>query len=82
MKNSAISELLLEEWDPIGIRGTCGAEDEYSQYASPAYKIILRSSSYRELFDFLWEIETQYMGLKGNRAKTERFAQNLFKQIK
>lgn len=77
-----INKLLLEEWDPIGIRYTSGAEDEYSQYAHYLYKIIQHSNSHRELFEYLWNIETEYMGLNGNKTKTEEFAQMLFQEVK
>jgi hypothetical protein len=73
-----INELLLKEWDPIGVAETPGAEDEYSQYAEFIHKIIQGSSSHRELFAYLWELETEHMGLKGNRIKTEDFAKMLF----
>jgi len=77
-----INEFLLKKWDPIGISTTSGAEDEYFQYAFDIYKIIQRSKSYEKLFEYLWEIETQHMGLKGNKTKTEKFAELLFNTIK
>ena len=80
--NQEINELLLKKWDPIGIGSTVGAEDEYIQYVGSIYKIIERSSSYAELFAYLWEIETHYMGLTGNKGKTEKFAKTLFNHIK
>lgn len=77
-----INTLLLEQWDPIGIAGTPDAEDEHSQYAEPVYKIIQSSQSYKELFAYLWKIETEHMGIKGDRIKTEGFAKMLFNRFR
>lgn len=77
-----INKLLLEEWDPIGIKNTVEAEDEYHPYATGVYKIIQNSDSNNDLFDYLWEIETEHMGLKGNKTHTEKFAQILFREVK
>jgi hypothetical protein len=77
-----INKAFLKEWDPIGTSDTPGAEDEYSSYAHDIYKLIEKSYSYTELFEYLWELETIHMGLKGNEVKTKLFAQNLFNQIK
>lgn len=82
MNDQNINESLLQNWDPIGIRGTSVAEDEYQQYANNIYKIIKYSDSHKELFEYLWKIETEHMGLRGNRLKTEEFAKSLFQKIK
>jgi hypothetical protein len=80
--NKLINELLLKKWDPIGICDMPEASDEYSHYVPKIYGIIQRSTSSRELFEYLWELETQHMGLKGNRSETEQFAEFLFNQIR
>lgn len=77
-----INNILLTEWDPIGIRHIDGAHDEYLQYANEIYEIIQRSNSDNELFDYLWKLETHHMGLKGNRTKTKKMAQTIFSKIK
>ncbi|MBI2742634.1 MAG: hypothetical protein HYX48_01805 [Chlamydiales bacterium] len=77
-----INILLLEKWDPIGISNTPGAEDEYHQYANDVYEIIKHSETYIPLFDYLWKIETEHMGLRGNKQKTEAFARLLYDEIK
>lgn len=82
IKSKKINELLLHKWDPIGVAGVNGAEDEYAQYVGDILKLVQRSSSHEELFEYLWEIETDYMGLKGNRKKTESFSKLLFQEIK
>jgi sugar diacid utilization regulator len=81
-KSKKVNELLLHEWDPIGVIGIKGAEDEYAQYVRDILEIIQNSSSSEELFRYLWELETEYMGLKGNKKKTESFSKLLFHEIK
>lgn len=82
MKSKKINDLLLHKWDPIGVAGITGAEDEYAQYVGDILNLVQRSSSYEELFEYLWKIETDYMGLKGNRKKTESFSKLLFLEVK
>ncbi len=77
-----INRLVLEKWDPIGVSNRQEAADEYHQYVHAIYQIIQNSLSYRDLFEYLWELETQYIGLKGNKPKTEEFARMLYKEIK
>lgn len=81
-KSQKIDNLLLHKWDPIGISGTNGAEDEYSQYVDAILQIICNSDSHKMLFEYLWELETEYMGLKGNRERTEEFSKFLFNEVK
>lgn len=76
-----IDNLLLKKWDPIGIQNIPEAKDEYSQYAIDLYKIIQSSGSCESLFEYLWEVETQNMGLKGNKARTKEFAEFVFYEI-
>lgn len=83
-KNAAneIQKLLLEVWDPIGIRFNPKAENEYSIYVNDIYRIVQYTRSKRALFEYLWEVETKQMGLKGNKKATENFANFLYKNIK
>jgi hypothetical protein len=82
IKIDKINKFLLEKWDPIGISNTVGAEDEYFRYADEIAKIIQHSDTYEELLEYLWMLETEHMGLRGNKIKTEKFAQALFHEIK
>jgi hypothetical protein len=77
-----INQLLLKLWDPIGVGNTAEASDEYDRYSPEIYKIIQSTDSYQELFKFLWSIETECMGLRGNRHKTEECAKLLFNLMK
>jgi len=76
-----IHKTLLEEWDPIGVRNIPEARDEYSQYVSDVYHIAKNHDTSTPLFDYLWNIETEYMGLKGNMKVTTLVAEKIFNHL-
>ncbi len=75
--HEAIQAVLLREWDPIGIGDLPEAADEYDGYVGEIYGMLLRHESRQQLTDYLWWIETQHMGLYGNRPTTEAIAARL-----
>jgi hypothetical protein len=74
-----IQKILLKEWDPIGIQDIPEAQDEYDSYVSDIYKLIQSKRTESEVFDYLWEIETEHMGLSGDKKHTQTIAHKLFK---
>ena len=46
-------------------------------YASQVASILMRGEPRERLIDYLWLIETDNMGLPGNRARTEAAADRL-----
>ena len=75
--HAAIHDVLWREWDPIGVSHLSGAEDEYDSYIGQIYGMLIRREPRRNWFDFLWWVETEHMGLKGNRQHTESIADRL-----
>ena len=73
----AIREILLRDWDPIGIGDVAEAQDEYDSYIPGIYGRLIHRISEQELLDHLWQIETEHMELFGNRGKTQQVAQKL-----
>jgi hypothetical protein len=59
----AIRIVLLHDWDPIGIRGDAGAQDEYDSYSMPLYSFLRKSPSEKAVMDHLYHLETEHMGL-------------------
>ncbi len=72
-----VRRALLEEWDPIGVRDFHEASDEYDGYVGAVCSLLTRDCSAEDLFDFLWRIETQHMGLPGDWSATRAFADRL-----
>ena len=77
--HEAIRTALLADWDPIGIADVPEAQDEYDGYVGGIYKLLIRPCTVAELFEHLWHMETEHMGLSGNRQQTEAFAARLLR---
>jgi hypothetical protein len=73
----AIREILLREWDPIGVSEVPEAQDEYDGYVYKIYGMIARHELRQRLVEHLWEIETSRMGLIGDRKRAEEIADRL-----
>lgn len=66
-----IRQVLLVVWDPIGVFGAEGAEDEYDSYAPGVYGLLKRGASKEEIINYLHEIETDRMGLYPPRDRPD-----------
>jgi len=76
---NAIRDALLKEWDPIGINAIAEAQDEYDAYVWTVYKLLIEGKQKNDILDYLWWLETEHMGLTGDRQATERFAERLLR---
>ncbi len=75
-----VRQALLKDWDPIGIQKVPECQDEYDRYVEPVCSILRSSKNLeQELFEHLWELETDHMALKGSELETRAFAQRLLK---
>jgi len=75
--HEAIRAILLKEWDPIGVADIPEAQDEYDAYVPGVYKRLITWASSEEIFAYLWDIETEHMGLYGNAGHTRAIAERL-----
>ena len=73
-QQDSIRQIVLNEWDPIGVAGVPEAQDEYDSYIAKIYGMLIRREPRHNLVDFLWWAETGAMGLYGSRQRTERVA--------
>jgi IS30 family transposase len=76
-----IHKALMNDWDPIGVYGIPEAQDEYDSYIPTIYKFLFSRKPAHELFDYLWWLETEHMGLTGDYQKTKDFAEKLLKLV-
>jgi hypothetical protein len=74
---ATVRDLLRREWDPIGVFGFDGAEDEYDSYVADVLRLIEKNATADEIFKFLSWVEVDHMGLPGNPARTKQIADNL-----
>lgn len=77
-RHLAIRDVLLKEWDPIGVAQFQEAQNEYDGYVAEVDALVTGGSSQAEIFAHLWKMETGTMGLVGDRQKTESIAKRLF----
>ena len=83
--HDAIHEILIKEWDPIGVSDVAEAQNEYDSYVPWIYRRLISREINRkleaEIFDYLWYIETVHMTLRGNRRHTKNIAKKLCQLI-
>ena len=77
--HEAIKPAILKEWDPIGVGGIPEAQDEYDSHIPGVRQLLIARRPKHEVFDYLWTLETQHMGLTGDRRATEHFAERLLR---
>ena len=75
-----LRRLLMDEWDPIGVRGVPEAADEYDGYMSPIVSRLREDASAEDIAAFLTEVEEERMGLRASaaaRSRNEALAEGL-----
>jgi len=77
-----VRQILLTDWDPIGVRDVPAASDEYNQYVAPIVKMAKTGKTILEVSEYLLEIETGAMGLKGNRGRARVAAEKIFHAVR
>ena len=75
--HEGIRRILLHDWDPIGVSDIAEAQDEYDGYVSKIYGMLVHHEPRHNLVEHLWSIETDNMGLSGNRQHTEAIVDRL-----
>ncbi len=56
-----IRRILIDDWDPIGIRGV-GPDDEYDSYIGGLYRLLTKNPNENEIVEHLYSIEKIQMG--------------------
>ena len=74
---AAIRLILLREWDPIGVSDEPAAQDEYDSYIHEIHGMLIQHEPKHRIIDHLWWIETEQLGLSGNRRHTKSIADRL-----
>src|SRR2546426_6082189 len=58
-----IREILLRDWDPIGVRDEARAQDEYDSYTGGVYRLLASGASPHSVAEHLAQVETEQMSL-------------------
>jgi hypothetical protein len=75
-----VRAILLNEWDPIGVREFFGATDEYDSYADRAYVMLMdERADAAAIASYLLDVATERMGLRDPElpASSRRVAEML-----
>lgn len=72
-----IWELLMREWDPIGVREEPAARDEYDDYVPQVARLIRSKEPPDKLAKYLLSVETVNMGLPGDADRARSVATRL-----
>ena len=72
-----VKEILLNDWDPIGIKNDPKAKSEYDTYALRIVGMLFKGINEKELSDYLKEVVEQELGLKVNTESTKIVTQKL-----
>ena len=63
-RRAVVREILRKEWDPIGVFGSTGAEDEYASYVGEVSLMLFEERATAEtIATHLLRIATEWMGL-------------------
>lgn len=60
-----IRHVLLEVWDPIGVKNAPNAQDEYDGYVVRLYELLVSGAPDSDLVDYLYQAVHDRMGLGG-----------------
>ncbi len=74
-----IRQVLLHDWDPIGVSDVPEAKDEYDSYVGGIHRLLASGASEYQIIERLHNLETVSMDLNGNRERLKGVAVKLAK---
>ena len=74
---ASVRQVLLKEWDPIGINDVPEAQDEYDSYVSKICGMLRGGCDTADIYRHLRWIESEHMGLDGDEIHTRKIAERL-----
>jgi hypothetical protein len=67
-----IREIMMRDWDPIGVAGVPEAVDEYARYVAQVYLMLMEQrTSVEVITSYLFDIATKNMGLSNSAELAE-----------
>jgi hypothetical protein len=76
-----IHDILIQEWDPIGVCDEPKAQDEYDSYIPPIYRLLTEVVSVETLARYLERIETDWLGLSPRPIRNLEIAKRLRESV-
>jgi lactam utilization protein B len=79
--SDVVKVVLMKNWDPIGVNDEPAAQDEYDGYVQQILRLLKTDASVSKVAEHLLRIETDEMGLRGDRGRALRVAETLRSEI-
>ena len=73
----AIHDILIHEWDPIGVGDVPQAQDEYDSYIPTIYRLLSEGADEHKIAQHLEKLETVSMGLRSGGDHNRTIARRL-----
>ena len=67
-----IRDVLMHQWDPIGVADYISSDDEYDAYIAPVYRILVGSRSEDDLVSLLHFTERNVIGMAADTPEALR----------
>ena len=58
-----IRDVLVHDWDPVGVGGVPEARDEYDSYVGDVYRLLVSGAGPSQVAEHLARIEQEWLGL-------------------
>ena len=58
-----IRQILMQEWDPVGVSDVPEAADEYDRYIERVHDLITHGASEQDIASYLRSVEIEEMGM-------------------
>jgi len=72
-----IKNVLMQDWDPIGVQEIPEAQDEYDNYVPMIYSMLISRKPVNEVLEYLLWLEGEHMGLTVDHQRTQLIAEKL-----
>jgi len=76
-----VKEILLKEWDPIGISDSPEADDEYDSYVPYVSQMLRQGKTVDQIYEYLRWVEIERIGLDGDEVHSRNIAEKLEKLL-
>lgn len=71
------NEVLFYIWDPISVRKSAAARDEYDSYAKTVFKYLEEDQNAQKIADYLGKVRTTSLGLPSAHTEDNEVAELL-----
>jgi hypothetical protein len=79
---SAVRDVLLHDWDPIGVCNNAQASNEYDSYVETICRMLVSGADAQKLADHLSQLESVSMGLSFSSRNLPEVANRLLAVVR